>query len=104
MISRYVRTLAATFIMLVAAFTWSGTAHATTYATTPTAAQGHDRWRIGYVESGDYVDYPLTLAEIADGLELLGWLSYTSPRPEGLSGPELWKWLARNIESDWLEF
>lgn len=74
------------------------------YPTTPVTAEDGRRWRVAYVESGDYVDYPLTLAEIADGLELLGWLSYKSPRPEGLGGSELWTWLARNTESDWLEF
>ena len=103
MISRYVRTLA-TVLALAAATLFGGTAYSTTYGTAPIAADDNDRWRIGYVESGDYVDYPLTLAEIADGLELLGWLRYPTPRPEGLSGPELWRWLANNVESEWVEF
>lgn len=90
--------------ILAAALLLGGNAGATPYSTDPVTPETHERWRIGYVESGDYIDYPLTLAETADGLELLGWLSYTSARPDNLSGPELWKWLARNTDSEWLEF
>lgn len=92
------------FFVLAAALLIGTTAHATPYPTTPVAPGDGERWRIGYVESGDYVDYPLTLAEIADGLELLGWLRFKTPRPDGLSGPDLWTWLSSNIESEWLEF
>ncbi len=77
---------------------------ADTWPTTPVAPATHERWRIGYVESGDYVDYALTLAETVDGLELLGWLKYSQPRPDNLGGPELWKWLSENVESAYLEF
>ena len=108
MILRYV------LVLVAALFAMAGPAAATTPATTPSAAAPHattpkapathERWRIGYVESGDYVDYPLTLAETADGLELLGWLTYAAPRPEGLGGQELWNWLAENVQSEWVEF
>jgi len=74
------------------------------FPTSPVAPDHRERWRIGYVESGDYVEYPLTLGEVIDGLEMLGWLRYSSPRPEGLDGPSLWRWLAGNTESEWLEF
>ena len=97
MIFRYI-------IALAAALALAGASIATPHSTDPVAPGENGRWRIGYVESGDYVDYPLTLGEIVDGLELLGWLKPMAPRPEDLSGPDLWKWLSRNIESDWLEF
>ena len=97
MIFRYV-------IALATALTFSGATLATPPSTEPIAPPDGGRWRIGYVESGEYVEYPLTLAEIIDGLELLGWLKQTSPRPEGLNGPELWQWISQNVESDWLEF
>lgn len=97
MIFRYALVLAAAWLL-------GGAASAAPHSTAPIAPTTHDRWRIGYVESGDYVDYPLTLAETVDGLELLGWLEYAQPRPEGLSGPDLWRWLAANTESPWLEF
>lgn len=92
------------YALALAALTLACASSATPHSTAPVAPETHERWRIGYVESGDYVDYPLTLAETVDGLELLGWLRYAEPRPDGLSGPELWKWLARNTDSEWLEF
>ncbi|WP_353150608.1 ABC transporter substrate binding protein [Pollutimonas bauzanensis] len=74
------------------------------FPTTPISKPGGAKWRIAYVESGDYADYPLTLGEIADGLQSLGWLRFTSERPEGLAGRELWNWLAANTESAQLQF
>lgn len=93
-------------LVLLAALTLGGAtvSKADTWPTTPVAPATHERWRIGYVESGDYVDYALTLGETVDGLELLGWLKYARPRPEDLSGPELWKWLSENTTSSYLEF
>lgn len=97
MILRYAAALAAALLL-------GGTAGATSHSTAPVSPETHERWRIGYVESGDYFEYALTLAEIADGLELLGWLAYTEPRPDDLDGPALWQWLARHTDSEWLEF
>ncbi len=74
------------------------------FPTDPVAKPDGARWRLGYVESGDYNDYPLTLAEIADGLQRLGWLRLSQPRPDGLSGRDLWAWLAKHTESTTLEF
>jgi len=92
------------YALALAALTLACASGAAPHSTAPVSPDTHERWRIGYVESGDYVDYPLTLAETIDGLELLGWLRYSEPRPEGLSGPDLWKWLALNTDSEWLEF
>jgi ABC-type uncharacterized transport system substrate-binding protein len=80
------------------------TPSATVFPIHPIAKPDGARWRIGYVESGDYIDYPLTLAEIVDGLQSLGWLRILQPRPEGLSGRDLWSWLAENTESTTLQF
>lgn len=74
------------------------------FPTTPTAKPDGSPWRIGYVESGDYADYPITLGEIADGLQSLGWLRFQDSRPDGLSGQALWQWLAENVDSKHLEF
>ncbi len=105
MIFRFALVLAA-FLALgsVSSAAPHATAPAAPHSTAPVAPATKERWRIAYVESGDYVDYPLTLGETVDGLALLGWLQYAQPRPEGLSGPELWKWLSENTESPWLEF
>lgn len=97
MILRHAIGLAAALLFSTAAFTKP-------YDTSPIRPEPDDRWRIGYVESGDYVEYPLTMGEIADGLETLGWLQLPVPRPQNLSGQELWQWLALNARSEWLEF
>ncbi len=97
MILRYILALAMSLLVC-------GAPAAKHYDTTPVAPDDTRRWRIGYVESGDYVEYPLTLGEIVDGLEALGWLKFQVPRPEGLTGQELWQWLALNVQSEWLEF
>jgi len=99
MMHRYFPALLTVLFLLI-----TGAAGANPHSTAPAAPADGERWRIGYVESGDYVEYPLTLGETVDGLELLGWLSYTQPRPDGLSGEALWHWLAQNTESEWLEF
>ncbi len=74
------------------------------FPTTPKAKPDGKRWRIGYVDGGEYADYPLTLAEIVKGLQRLGWLTTTSPIPDHLSSRDLWTWLSKNAESDTLEF
>lgn len=97
MILRYAIALATSLLLCVAAT-------AAPYDTTPVAAPDAGRWRIGYVESGDYIEYPMTLGEILDGLETLGWVQLPAPRPQTSSGQELWQWVAQNARSEWLEF
>src|SRR5690606_9912471 len=57
MILRYALALALVLL-------FGGAPAAKPYDTGPVPPGGGGRWRIGYVESGDYVDYPLTLGEI----------------------------------------
>ncbi len=76
----------------------------TVFPTDPIARPDGKPWRIGYVESGDYAEYPATLAEIAEGLERLGWLELKTDIPDGLTGAELWTWLGRNTQSRTVEF
>ncbi|WP_440588389.1 ABC transporter substrate-binding protein [Bordetella genomosp. 11] len=61
------------------------------------------KWRVGYFESGDYSEYPRTLRVIVAGLQQLGWLT-VPPIPEGLTGHQIWQFLADNARSDVLEF
>ncbi|MBF6616713.1 MAG: hypothetical protein ITG07_08315 [Candidimonas sp.] len=74
------------------------------FPTSPVTNEDGGKWRIGYVESGEYSEYPLTLEAIAEGLQRLGWLTLPSDPPDTLSGRELWSWLADNARSDYLEF
>ncbi|MDR0379177.1 MAG: hypothetical protein LBI62_04410 [Candidatus Accumulibacter sp.] len=73
------------------------------FPVTPTARPGGGKWRIGYYESGDYEEYPLTLRAIAEGLQRLGWLEFP-PAPNEISGEALWKFLAKSTRSDTVEF
>jgi ABC-type uncharacterized transport system substrate-binding protein len=73
------------------------------FPTKPVTRPDGGKWRIGYYESGDYSEYPLTLRAITEGLQKLGWLK-SPPIPEGLSGEALWRFLAKNAQSDTLEF
>ncbi|MGB6102929.1 MAG: ABC transporter substrate binding protein [Pusillimonas sp.] len=73
------------------------------FKTTPINKSDGARWRIGYVESGEYAEYPATLAAVIQGLQRLGWLTLDADMPEGLSGHELWIWLCKHAQSQHLE-
>jgi ABC-type uncharacterized transport system substrate-binding protein len=82
----------------------TSTAQDGVFPTASVARPDGKRWRIGYVDSGEYADYPLTLAEIVDGLRRLGWLTLKSDVPNNLSSRDLWNWLSENVQSDTVEF
>lgn len=73
------------------------------FPTTPVAKPGGGKWRIGYFESGDYSEYPRTLRVIVNGLKQLGWLEVPE-LPASADGRELWRFLAQNVRSDYLQF
>jgi len=77
-----------------------------TYATTPTTKPNGEKWRIGYLEGGPYVNYQLYLKEIVYALGELGWLQKTViplSRNQEDTG-HMWSWIAANVKSDYLEF
>ena len=84
--------------------TTTSTPAAAQFSTQPTKNGDGQRWRIGYVESGIYSEYPLTLRAVLGGLEQLGWLQLPQPMPEELTAQELWQWLSQQSRSDYLEF
>jgi len=73
------------------------------YPTTPSKRADGERWRIGYVDGGDYDEYSDTLRALVLGLQALGWLSI-SDIPTNLDGHQLWRFLAVHTKSDYLEF
>ncbi len=73
------------------------------FATTPTHRPDGKKWRIGYLESGDYSEYPRTLRVVALGLQQLGWIKIERI-PDDLDGYQMWKFLAEHAKSDTLEF
>jgi ABC-type uncharacterized transport system substrate-binding protein len=71
---------------------------------TPVNKPGGGKWRIGYFESGKYGDYPRHFEAVVEGLRTLGWLTLPEEIPEDLSGEAMWRFLAQNARSDYLEF
>ncbi|MBB5214731.1 ABC transporter substrate-binding protein [Parapusillimonas granuli] len=74
------------------------------FMTSPVGKPDGSRWRLGYVESGEYSEYPRTLDAIVEGLQRLGWLGLSEDMPAGMTGREMWSWLSRNVRSNHLEF
>jgi len=63
------------------------------------------KWRIGYYEGGEYIDYQNWLLATVKGLMKLGWIDYAEiPAQRGEQTAELWKWLTSSVKSDYLEF
>ncbi len=75
------------------------------FAVTPARQADGSRWRLAYLQGGDYADYPVILAAIVRGLMSLGWLPELDlPDPATTSSKALWQFLAHNARSDYLEF
>ncbi|MDH3689605.1 MAG: ABC transporter substrate-binding protein [Gammaproteobacteria bacterium] len=64
-----------------------------------------EKWRIGYYEGGEYIDYQKTFIETIHGLMKLGWIEMKEiPEQQGEQTAELWNWLSGNAESEYIEF
>lgn len=66
----------------------------------------HHKWRIIYVEGGNYEEYHSTLLSLIKGLMQLD-LIKSIPIPSGdtfTSTQEIWDWIIKNTESNVLEF
>ena len=63
-------------------------------------------WRIGYCESGEFVNYASTLYALANGLAELGWLKTEGlPYNQGQKEARLmWNWLAMYSGGNYIEF
>ncbi|MFC1488518.1 ABC transporter substrate-binding protein [Thermodesulfobacteriota bacterium] len=96
-------------------------ANRTIYAdgTTPLTNDGK-KWKLGYYEGGPYINYPLHLRALVDGLVQLGWMEKVSvPNLEEIAlelmehkvknidannSILIWKWLARHAKSKYIQF
>ncbi|MFA5662653.1 ABC transporter substrate binding protein [Castellaniella sp.] len=74
------------------------------YPTTPVRKPDGSPWRIGYLESGEYAEYPRTLRVIVQGLQRLGWLALDDDIPTDMNGKALWLWLGEHAKGDDLTF
>jgi ABC-type uncharacterized transport system substrate-binding protein len=62
-------------------------------------------WRVGYYEGGEYADYQKEFSATIKGLMKLGWIELqTIPEQPGERTDLLWKWLATEINSDYIDF
>ena len=74
------------------------------FPTTPLDHQGK-KWRIGYLEGGNYPDYEVILKSTVRGLINLGWIQKMEiPDRYEPNHEEFWKTLAKNVKSDYIEF
>ncbi len=64
------------------------------------------KWRVIYVEGGNFKEYCLTLAGLAHGLEQLGLIAHgrVPVAEDSEDARPLWEWLAANAGGDRLEF
>lgn len=74
------------------------------FSTSPSKNQG-EKWRVGYYEGGNYIDYKEVLSETIYGLMELGWIEKdTIPETKGDYTTTIWKWLSTEAKSDYIEF
>lgn len=74
------------------------------FSTKPITNDGQ-RWRIGYYEGGEYIDYQKTLIETVQVLMKLGWIQELEiPSQLEDQTVNLWGWLATEVNSDYIEF
>ena len=74
------------------------------FSTNPVLNKGK-KWRIGYFEGGEYIDYKKTLIGTVYGLMELGWVEKVElPQTKGEEVKTLWNWLAANAKSKYIQF
>lgn len=80
------------------------TAEGKEFSTAPKLNNGQ-KWRIGYYEGGEYIDYQKIFTETIKGLMKLGWIETMEiPAQKGEQTKELWNWLTKKAKSKYLIF
>jgi len=98
------RQLIRQMIVLCFSMSFALVGHGQPFDTHPRTQEDGQPWRLGYVESGIFSEYPLTLRAIMTGLVELGWLQFSQPIPDDLSAEALWKWADKHDEYNYLSF
>jgi len=71
---------------------------------TPVTNEGK-RWRIGFYEGGEYIDYQQEFTAMIRVFMELGWIEpKVLPEQSGEATQPLWRWLANEVKSDYVEF
>ncbi len=74
------------------------------FGMSPCANNGK-KWRIGYYEGGEYIDYQVIFSATVRGLMQLGWIEQIDiPPQKGEQTKDLWNWLATKAKSKHIEF
>lgn len=94
-------------VLLVCIFMLSSvglTADKGNFSMTPKTNNGK-KWRVGYYEGGEYIDYKDTLTATVKGLMEIGWVERAEiPQEKGEKTKNIWTWLATEAKSPYLEF
>ena len=97
-------TLIAVSLLLLAFQTAMAGAEKKDFSTAP-KLNGGKKWRIGYYEGGEYIDYQKIFTETIKGLMKLGWIQQAEiPGQKGEQTKTLWDWLTTKAKSNYLEF
>ena len=101
------KSLTRTIAVLIACMVFSLSAPASDkreFSTAPTTNHGA-KWRIGYYEGGEYLNYQQVFTATVRGLMELGWIEPVEiPHQQGEQTRDLWNWLVKNARSDYVEF
>lgn len=94
-------------VALIAAQTGPSSAqHATQSGLAPTTNRGAP-WKLGYVETGSFVNYAATLANLAYALKDMGWIGSVEGlpyAPQQTNSRIIWDWLATHGDSPYIHF
>ncbi len=64
-----------------------------------------EKWRIGYLEGGQFPDYQIIFFRTLEGLMELGWIKPMElPVDYDPDHRRMWEWVVGNVKSDYLEF
>ncbi|MCP4491692.1 MAG: ABC transporter substrate-binding protein [Gammaproteobacteria bacterium] len=96
------------FVFLVSVYLimlWLGTSFPNEAPIIEHSTNNGAKWRIGYYEGGEYIDYQKVLTETIKGLMQLGWLETANlPIQSGEKTSTMWTWLSTEASSDYIEF
>ena len=74
------------------------------FSVAPTTNNG-EKWRIGYYQGGNSIDYYNSLITLVQGLMKLGWIKQAAvPEPQGKATKPFWNWLVQHAKSDYITF
>jgi ABC-type uncharacterized transport system substrate-binding protein len=74
------------------------------FSTHPKTNDGK-KWRVGYYEGGEYINYQQVLTATVNHLMTMGWVEKKLIPPQtGSQTESLWKWLASELKSQYIEF